>query len=207
MRRFIATLVFAALTTACASPLRQPAMASFDLGSVAIAWQARELPLASVAVAAPSWLATTAIQYRLLYADAMRRQAFGESQWVAPPAELIERALRRQSASVNGVSGCRLALDLDELAQVFDSPQRSSVQLEMRASLMPPRGDAVLARKVFAVTRPAPSADARGGVAATSVALQALADEMAAWLTAVARQSPEIARRCTDGLSATTPGN
>lgn len=202
MRRSIAiaSLVSAALLlSACANPVRQPAAARFDLGGVAIAWQPRQLPLVGVDVAAPSWLATTALQYRLLYADAMRRQTYAESQWVAPPAELIERALRRQTASTNGgVAGCRLQLDLDELVQVFDSPQRSSVQLEMRASLMPRHGDAVLARKAFAVVKPAASADAHGGVAAMSAALPALADEMAVWLTAVAQQSPEIARRCAD---------
>lgn len=214
MRRSIGItclMLAALLASACANPVRQPAAARFDLGGVAIAWQPRQLPLAGVDVAAPSWLATTALHYRLLYADAMRRQTYAESQWVAPPAELIERALRRQSANTNGsgsagangigiggVAGCRLQLDLDELVQVFDSPQRSSVQLEMRASLMPLHGDAVLARKAFAVVKPAASADAHGGVAATSAALQALADEMAVWLTAVARQSPEIGRRCAD---------
>lgn len=195
MRNIIVALA-ALLAAACASPGRPSAASTFDLGSATLAWQSRDIPVASIDVTAPSWLATNALQYRLLYADAMRRQAFAESRWAAPPDELVEQALGRQIA--NGVSGCRLALELDELIQVFDSPQRSSVQLEMRASLLPPRGEMMLARHAFAVVRPAASADAHGGVAATSVALQALADEMAAWLTAVAQQSPEIARRCSE---------
>lgn len=193
-------VVIAALAVAACGPnVRPAATASYDLGSVAVAWQPAVLPVAAVHVAAPSWLATPAIQYRLLYADGLRRQAYAESRWAAPPAELIERALGRQTPTA--ASGCRLRLELDELVQVFDSPQQSRVLLELRASLTPLRGDAVLAQKAFAVTQAAAAADARGGVAAAATALQTLAGEMAAWLTATAQQAPATAARCRSGAA------
>lgn len=191
-------VVFAALAlAACGGNVRQGSTASYDLGSVAIAWQPAALPVAGVDVVSPSWLATTVIQYRLLYADPLRRQAYAESRWTAPPAELVERALGRQPAG--GTGSCRLRLELDELIQVFDNPQQSRVLLELRASLKPLRGDAVLASKVFAVTQAAPTADARGGVAAAAGALQAAAGELANWLSATARETPAIAARCGGG--------
>lgn len=191
-------VVIAALAVAACGPnVRPAATASYDLGSVAVAWQPAALPVAAIDVAAPSWLATPTVQYRLLYADGLRRQAYAESRWAAPPAELVERALGRQTP--NAVSGCRLRLDLDELVQVFDSPQQSRVLLEVRASLMPLRGEAVLAQKAFAVTQAAATADARGGVAAAATALQTLAGDMSAWLTATAQQAPATAARCRSG--------
>jgi len=180
--------------SACVGNVRTTEVASFDLGTAAVVWQPTSVRLHRVEAQAPSWLAATAIQYRLLYADAMRRQAYAESRWAAQPAELIARALNRQTAAAPG--GCRLSLELDELAQVFDSPQQSRVLLDVRASLVAPRGNEVLARKAFSLVRPAPSADARGGVAATAAAVQALGGELGAWLAQTAREHPAAAERC-----------
>ena len=91
----------------------------------------------------PSWLDTPQLQYRLLFADATRRRSYAESRWVAPPGELLEAALRRQlmgdgNAPANG--GCMLRVDLDELLQVFHTPQRSDGLIELQVSLVAPRG-------------------------------------------------------------------
>ena len=188
-------LLLASLSlAACVGNVRQADIANFDLGTAAIAWKPAEVRLRSVEVNAPSWLATSAIQYRLLYADAMRRQSYAESRWAAQPAELMARALDRQTAAAPG--GCRLRLDIDELVQVFDAPTAARVLLDVRAGLVAPQGDAVLARKAFSVAQPAPSADARGGVAATGSALQALAGDLGAWLSQAAHENPAIAERC-----------
>lgn len=188
-------LIFALALSACAGNVRQHERAVFDLGSVAIVWQTDALPLQRVEVAAPSWLATSAIHYRLLYAGAERRLAYTESRWAAPPAELVERALNRQPSTAT--AGCRLRLDVDEWIQAFDSPQRSRVVIELRATLLPARGDAVLARKAFAAEQAAPSADARGGVEAGAAALRTAAGEIGRWLAMEAREMPGLARRCT----------
>lgn len=181
------------LLAGCVGNVRQTESARFDLGTAALVWRPAEVALGSVEVTAPSWLAGTALQYRLLYADPLRRQAYNESRWAAPPAELIERALNRQPGAA---TGCRLRLELDELVQVFDAPAASRVLLEARAALATPRGDAVLARQAFAVARPASGADARGGVEAAAAAVQELAAGLGAWLARTARETPDLASRC-----------
>ncbi len=195
-------LILAVTLSACAGGVRQHERAVFDLGPTAIVWQTEALPLQRVEVAAPSWLATSAIHYRLLYADAGRRLAYTESRWAAPSAELVERALNRQPSAM---AGCRLRLDIDEWIQAFDSPQRSRVVVELRATLLPARGDAVLARKAFAAEQAAPSADARGGVAAGAAALRVAAGEIGGWLAQEARATPDLARRCTNAPAPALP--
>ena len=190
--RLISTLFAVLAVSACGgAPVAEPA--SYDLAAVAVAWKPARPLVRDVGVIAPSWLGGTAIAYRLLYADPLRRQAYAESRWAAPPAELIERALNRQTG-VGG--GCRLRLDLDDLEQVFDTPQTSRILLDVRASLVAPNRDAVLARKAFALMQPAPSADARGGGAAATTAVQELGGELAAWLAQLVRDTPAIAERC-----------
>src|SRR4051812_29658722 len=45
-------------------------------------------------VAAPTWMDTPAIFYRLAYRDAARPQAYSGSRWVMPPATLFTNRLR-----------------------------------------------------------------------------------------------------------------
>lgn len=196
-------VVFALALSACAGNVRQQERAVFDLGPAAIVWQADALPLRRVEVAAPSWLATSAIHYRLLYAEPERRLAYTESRWAAPPAELVERALNRQPAAHAG--GCRLRLDIDEWVQVFDDPQRSSVVLELRATLLPMHGEEALARKAFAVAQAAPSADARGGVQAGTAAVRMAAGAVGGWLAQTAVATPGIAKRCVGATASSLP--
>ena len=159
------------------------------------------LPLRAVEVRSPSWLATPAMQYRLAYHDAARREAYAESRWVAPPAELLELALKRRmlvDAAQSQAVGCRLQVELGEFAQVFDTPQASRAVLEVRATLLAPRGDLLLARRSFSRSQPA-GADARTGAAAFGLALSGLADDVDAWLAKVAREHPDAALRCHGG--------
>ncbi|MDD5248915.1 MAG: ABC-type transport auxiliary lipoprotein family protein [Rhodocyclaceae bacterium] len=192
----LAVLCAVLLLAACGGNVRAP-RATYDLGTAAVVWRPAGLKLSGVSAAAPAWLATPAIAYRLLYAGGMRRDVYAESRWAGPPAALIERALNRQTPAPGG--GCGLRLDVDELVQVFDTPQSSRILLDVRASLVAPDGNAVLARKAFSLARPAPTADARGGVAAAAAAVQALGGELGAWLDATARAAPPIARRCNAG--------
>ena len=143
----------------------------------------RAIALRSVDVVAPTWLDVPAMQYRLAYADPA---SFIESRWAAPPPELLQQVLRRQlsGAESRGAPGpCRLQIEVDEFVQVFDSPQSSSGLIELRAALLA-RADAPVARKTFRASRPAQSADARGGVAALAAATGDLATAVRDWLVA-----------------------
>ncbi|MDP1605513.1 MAG: ABC-type transport auxiliary lipoprotein family protein [Rhodocyclaceae bacterium] len=204
------TVIFlcSCLLAGCVGPApRQSGIALYDLGNLAGAWGAPGLPIASVTVRANSWLDAPAQRYRLVYADSLQRHAYANSRWAAPPAELLERFLQRRivfgQPDFSG-PGCRLQLTLDEIEQRFDTPQSSKIVLEVRASLLPLRsdtllrGDALLSKRAFLIQKDAPTADAKGGVAATREAAQALADELAQWLNDLARERPQVITLCKE---------
>lgn len=187
------------LLVACGGNVRTNEMVQYDLGNMTGNWSGSRVPIAAVDVQAASWLAGATMYFRLAYAEPLRRQGYAESRWAAPPAELLERFLKRRivfgQPDFSG-AGCRLQLVVDELEQRFDDPQKSQVVLEVRALLTPSRGAEILSRRAFLIHKPAPEAVARGGVAATRDAVQTLADEMGIWLDELARDKPAIIARC-----------
>ena len=163
-------------------------MAFYDLGLA----EPRPLPPAAVPVQvevkAPSWLDSSAMQYRLAWNDPDRRRAYAESRWAAPPAQLLAASLRRALSAEGGRSGnCRLRVELDEFVQHFDSEVGSSAQIVLRAELLARQGEVPLATRGFAVGEAAASADARGGVAAYRHAMRQLVAELAGWLSELDR--------------------
>ena len=146
----------------------------------------------------PAWLMTPAMQYRLAYADASRRLSYAESRWAAPPAELLELALKRGNVVGDGrvvAGGCQLLVSLDEFIQVFDAPGSSHASLETRVALLAPHDSMLLAQRTLSQAPPA-GADARSGVAAFVVALQELNAELNTWLVQLGRDSPALIGRC-----------
>jgi cholesterol transport system auxiliary component len=198
--RSLLAVALALLAAGCVPNNVRNDAAVFDFGATAPAWPAPLLR--GVDVVAPSWLNTSAMQYRLAQADAARRHAYTESRWTAPPAELLEQALRRQALAASGEAnattlGCRLRVDLDELVQTFDSPQSSRVVLAVRANLMS-RDERTLASRSFTLERAAASADARGGVAAAAAAVQGLTGELAGWVAGMSAGKSALATRCSE---------
>lgn len=199
MRKLLAVLCTLLLAGCVGNPARQTEIAAYDFGDLAGAWASPGFPVAAVEVRAMSWLDSPAQLYRLGYADDLRRHGYANSRWAAAPAELLERFLQRRIVFGQpdfAGPGCRLALTLDELEQRFDTAQSSQTVLEVRARLLPLHGETLLSKRAFLIRKAAPSADARGGVAATRAALQTLAQEMAAWLDEVARQRPQAVALC-----------
>ena len=196
------TLLLAALLLAgCGSGSKSlSSVAYYDLGAVQPAPNNRIVAsLRSIDVFAVSWLDSSAMQYRLLYAANQRRQNFAESRWVAPPAELIGHALRKRMLSGETGGACRLRVDLDEFAQVFDSASTSRVVLDARVQLVEPTGSEILARRSFSLSRPAASADAGSGAAALTGAVEAFSTELHDWLGGLDRAAASrlnIAQRC-----------
>jgi cholesterol transport system auxiliary component len=163
-------------------------MAFYDLGLA----EPQPLPSAAVPaqveVKAPSWLDSSAMQYRLAWNDPDRRRAYGESRWAAPPAQLLAASLRRAlSAEGAGGGNCRLRVELDEFVQHFDSEVSSSAQIVVRAELLARQGEVPLATRGFAIGEAAASADARGGVAAFRYATRQLVADLAGWLSELDR--------------------
>ncbi|MDP2794079.1 MAG: ABC-type transport auxiliary lipoprotein family protein [Sulfurisoma sp.] len=183
MMRGLCGLTLALLLAGCVpNTVRQGDMATFDFGDPLGGWPAPALR--GVTVAAPSWLGTAAMQYRLDGSEPSRRRAFADSRWAAPPAELLEQALRRRALATDAGAAlpCRLRVDLDEFVQAFDAAQSSRIVLAVRASLLC-RDEQPAASRSFVVERPA-GGDARSGVAAASLAVQDLSAKLAGWVAA-----------------------
>ncbi len=154
----------------------------YDLGQVRVAEAGRALPLSLEVRTAPG-LDSEGIAYRLDYANPARRNEYSRSRWVAPPAALVRQRLAADvGATIVGAASnpCLLRLELDEFAQVFESPRESRGEIRARGLLLD-RQRRVVAEAAWRIERPAPSANAAGGVASPGAATEALAGEIVAW--------------------------
>lgn len=150
---------------------------------------------------APPWLQDTELYYRLDYSHDDRIAAYAQSDWVAPPAGLLEPLIRNAIAGGAGwriVTGpgdtakadFNLDIRLDDFSQVFTSPRQSHGVLDATATLVDNRNGNAAAQKHFHFQASAPSANAAGGVKALNrVALQFSA-ALAQWLHDVQRTLP-----------------
>ncbi len=217
-------LIFSALLVAGCSVLPKPPVRAdvFDFGpepaeiAVPVAataaaarpgtTAAQELPplaLASVeTVGLPE--SSSALLYRLAYANAQQLQPYTQARWSQPPALLVEQTLReqlgRQRAVLSGDDGLATMLQqgrmptvlraqLEEFSQVFESPGRSHALVRLRVSVSDAtmRGETLLAQRVFVVRQPAATPDAAGGARALAEAAAQAAGELAAWLQGLGR--------------------
>jgi len=144
-------------------------------------------------------LETSALLYRLSYADGHQLLPYAQARWAAPPTRLVRQRLREQlgrdravldaseSAALarqGGVIPPMLRVDLEEFSHVFDSPTQSWGVVRMRVTLMEntPAGERLVGQRMIVQRQPAPSADAPGGVRALTAATDAAAQDIAAWL-------------------------
>lgn len=162
----------------------------YDLGSLTPPVVAPNLPELALEVSLPSWLDSTAIQYRLRYHDANRLHQYALARWASTPASLLQQRLRQQLGLPilpgNVVPPCRLSLDVQEFGQSFASVNASTVLIAGEARLLS-RTRQVLARRTIAIERPALTADAAGGVRALAAASDELAGQLRQWLLVQAK--------------------
>ena len=168
----------------------QPAAASPMVGGAAGVQPA----LALAEIDAPAALDGTALLYRLAYADVQQLRPYAQARWSMTPAQLVRQRLRDQLGQTRVVLGvgdgavaATLRLELEEFTHVFDAPDRSAGLVRLRATLVPGAGgrERTVAQRRFTVQRPAPSADAPGGVRALTAATDAALEEVAQWLQSV----------------------
>lgn len=204
MRIFLVLVACLMLSGCVGTPQRSVEIARHDLGDSAEhggRWPLTGVNVSQVQVRVAAWLDSTAQLYRLSYADPLRRHSYAENRWVAPPGELLERLLQRRILAERpegAAQGCGLVLWFDELEQRFDAPRTSQLVLVVRASLQPGHGETVLAAHEFQIVQPAPSPDARGGVLATRMAADALVQQLAGWLSDIARERPQAITPCKE---------
>lgn len=188
----------------CALPDRPSRGTLYDFGPGALSTQPtdRMAPLAPVALAdieTNGVLESTAVLYRLGFADAQQLKPYAQARWTMPPAQLVRQRLRehlaQRRAVLNAGEGAALArsggnaplvlrIELDEFSHFFESPTQSTGLIRLRATLVEntTNGERLLAQRSVVVQRPAPSADAPGGVRALATATDGAAEEISQWL-------------------------
>jgi ABC-type uncharacterized transport system auxiliary subunit len=142
-------------------------------------------------ITAPAWMDHSAMYYRLAYRNAANPMPYAQSEWVMSPAALLTQRLRSTlTAPADGeirLVGSNvpptfaLRAELVEFEQVFDQPGHSRGVLRLRARL---EGEGIWAQRTFTIEKPAPSADAVGGVTALTECSDALAAEIREWVAA-----------------------
>ena len=141
-----------------------------------------------------------AVLYRLTYQNEQELRPYTFARWSMPPAQLVRQRLREQlgrqrnifdargglalNRSQNAVLPLLLRLDLDEFSHVFTAPEASVGLIRLRATLIEQAtsGEKLIAQRSVVVQRPAPSADAPGGVRALTAATDAAIEEIDVWL-------------------------
>ena len=159
------------------------------------------LQVARITVA--PWLQGTALYYRLDYRHDDRIATYAQSDWVSPPANLLETMIQNALASgghwhiVTGPTGpartaFALHVQLNDFSQAFASPGQSHGVLDATATLVDNRNGNAIAQKSFHVEAAAPSADAQGGVKALNHAALQFTAELERWLRAVPAAGSEF---------------
>lgn len=204
--RTVSAGLLLALLGACSvipeRPMR-PVMYDFGPGPLVAPATDRMAPLPPLALAEvePAGVldGSTAVLYRLAYADPQTLLPYAHARWSMPVAQLVRLRLREQLglrrpiltagegaalARASGVAPRVLRVDLDEFSHLFDSPTHSTGLVRLRLTLVEntPAGEKLLGQRLLVVQRPAPSNDAAGGVRALAQATDAAALEISQWL-------------------------
>ena len=197
-------------------PTGTPLVYDFGPGAVqtpATSRTAELPPLELSTMQAGAALSSSAVLYRLAYADAQQLKPYTLARWSMPPAQLIGQRLReqlgqhrpivapgeiiqvnpvRQAASaqaplVRPAPLLNLRLELEEFSQLFEAPDASTGLLRLRATVLKrsTAGETLLAQRSFIVQQNAPTPDASGGVRALTAATDQAIAEIESWLAQV----------------------
>lgn len=220
-RHISVTAAFAAIFVAGCSalPAPPPRPVLYDFGPGALATAATmattaSAPLPAIVLAdvqgGGNADVSTAVLYRLAYADARQLRPYQLARWSLAPTQLVAQDLRAQlgqrravlrtedglaaarKESANGLGGSLpdvLQVRLEEFSQVFTSAHDSVGLVRLRATLLEPTaaGEKLRGQRLFVVQQPARSADAAGGTRALAEASAQAAQELAQWLEQLGR--------------------
>ncbi len=192
-------LVLFTSLTGCANPLQSGRPALYDFGPGSLAAPSAPVTANRAAVILGMIEATPALEslfvhYRLGYANGQQLKPYSQARWSMAPAELLRQRLSQQlgqsrailnpgeSGLVGNQAPATLRIDLDEFSQLFVSPTQSVGLIRLRATLIQPDQTPRVVQHSVVVQRPAPSADAVGGVQALTAATDAAVLEIDAWL-------------------------
>ncbi len=183
----IALLMTLGLLGACSSLVKtSPPVTVYDFGLPAARLVADStLSRLALEVRSPSWFDSLNVDYRLAYDEPLKPREYLASRWAGAPGVMLAQRLRQQigavNASGNTSADCLLRIELQEFSQIFDTPQQSRALLQGQVSLIDARRQ-VLAERPVVIEKPAPTADASGGVKALVAASAELGQQLADWL-------------------------
>ena len=196
--KYLFLLTIFSMLSACAlGPEKRDAPAVFDLGPQrAQSTQAAAKPVINATllippVAASPWLDNANIQYRLIYQDASRPDAYAQNRWAMSPALMLTERVRvraRFAGASRGVvtaqDGAKadyaLRIELEDFSQQFESAQASKGAARLRASLIDQNTRALHGQRTFSAERPA-APNAPGAAQALAAASDAVIEELVAW--------------------------
>ncbi|AOW13540.1 hypothetical protein LPB72_11035 [Hydrogenophaga crassostreae] len=178
------------LLVACATPSAPVSKTVYDFGAP-VAQPAGSGPTLSPLALAEIQTAwgqnSTAMEYRLAYANGQELTPYSQARWSMPPAHLVAQRVREVLSQQQPVVSLGdsstdfvLQLSLETFGQIFDTPQSSRGSVQLRATLL--KGDTLVAQRKIVANTPAPSSDAAGGARALSDATQTAAAELASWV-------------------------
>ena len=183
--------LLALVLSGCAS--RPTQTAYYDLGGQPTASTAAAAchlpPLHLNEITSPSALATDLMIYRLQYANAQQSQSFATHRWSMPPAQLLAQRIKTSlaqdqvhliDAGLANPDGWQLRLELNDFSQYLSDISHSTAKITLRASLI--RGNQLLAQTTLSRAAPTSRADAPAGVAAMTMASDALISDLSSWL-------------------------
>lgn len=145
-------------------------------------------------VDAPAAIDTSAILYRLLYADGSQRpRPYAQARWSMAPPQLIGQRLRAMLAARHpvlepgtGLAAMQVRVELDEFDQVFRQPDASEGVVRLRVTVVAPaRQGRLLGQRSFETRAPAPSPDVAGGAQALRTATDAALNEVVDWIASL----------------------
>jgi cholesterol transport system auxiliary component len=187
--KFMTVALLGLMLAGCIVPEPAVRPATYDLGNFSANASLPELkrPVLVVGeVQAPHQLDSTYIFYRLEFSNPQERKPYSQSRWAMPPAQLVQLRMKNRLSQVfsivsasDAINAPLLRVELETFDQEFVSKSTSQGVIRLRASLI--RNRQLLAQKSFASERPAPTADAPGGVAALTQATDAMLDELVVW--------------------------
>ena len=173
----------------------------FGPGPVSTVATTRMAPLPALVLAnaeASAALDSNAVLYRLAYSDPQQLRPYTLARWSMAPAQLLQQRLREHLGQHRPVLNAALGLaadkpamvlhlELEEFSQLFESTERSSALMRLRATIgASGQGvERLVAQRSFVGQRPAASADAAGGVRALTEASDAVIADIALWVQQV----------------------
>ena len=200
-RALFFTMALAVGGCSALQPKPRATVYDFGPGPVSTVASTRMAPLPPLVLAdteASAALDSNAVLYRLTYSEPQQLRPYTLARWSMTPAQLLQQRLREHLGQARPVlnAGLGLAadkpalvlhLELDEFSQLFETAERSSGLVRLRATLGKggQGAERLVAQRSFVVQRPAASADAAGGVRALTEATDAAIAEIALWLQQV----------------------